>query len=200
MPSSPPRHPVRDADYYQAFHDQDLNYQNNNWLVDELEPILDFHADSVLELACGNGRFLECAASHFSFVYGCDWAVSPRMAGVLAAHPNIVFARLDLYHELPPWQAELVVSADFLEHLDPEALPRVIRRIDPLSGKAFHKIACYDDGHSHLSLMPPSQWLDLFQFVNPSYRLERVEFRFGDPQREIAVFSKGRTTDEQGNK
>jgi len=184
-------YPRRDADYYQRFHDQDPLYQTNNWLLSEIETIRSFGAKSLLELACGNGRFLECAAPYFERVIGCDWAISPRMDGVLSEHTNVYFSRVDLYQDLPPFLAELVASADFLEHLAPEALPTVLRRIDSLSAKAFHKIACYDDGHSHLSIFTPQCWLDLFQEVNPAYRLDRVSFRNGDSEREIAVLSKG---------
>ncbi len=57
------------------------------------------------------------------------------------------FQRVDMYRDLPIGEPDLVVSADFLEHLAPETLPEILRRIDSLSSKAFHKIACYDDGH-----------------------------------------------------
>ena len=122
---------------------------------------------------------------------GCDWAVSPRIEGVIATHSNVKFFQVDLYQHLPPCRAELVVSADFLEHMDPHSLLGVLQRIDSLADMAFHKIACYDDMHSYLSVLPPAEWLALFRSVNPAYRLERVELRKGDPARQLAVFSKG---------
>lgn len=185
--------PVRGWEYYQDIHERNEAYQTNNWLLDELESIGTFHAQTVLELACGNGRFLDQAATRFTHVYGCDWAVSPLLSRVLAAHDNVTFFRIDLYRECPPCRADLVASADFLEHLAPDALESVIRRIDALSTKAFHKIACYDDAHSHLSILAPEIWLELFQSINPDYRLERVEDRLGDTARQVAVFVKGRT-------
>ena len=187
-----PVHPRRDAAYYQRLHEQESGYQTNNWLLDEIDQIVSFGASTVLELACGNGRFLERAASLFECVMGCDWAVSPRMKGVLVAHSNVKFFQVDLYQQLPSCRAELVVSADFLEHIDPHSLLGVLQRIDLLADMAFHKVACYDDNHSHLSVFPPAEWLALFQRVNPAYELERTELRRADPVRQIAVFSKGR--------
>ncbi len=187
-----PPYPPRDAAYYQRLHEGEAGYQTNNWLLEELDQIRAFGGESLLEIACGNGRFLESAAPFFKFVTGCDWAVSPRIQGVISRHLNVSFQRVDMYRELPIGQPDLVVSADFLEHLAPETLPEILRRIDSLSAKAFHKIACYDDGHSHLSIMSPGKWLELFRGVDPSYCLERVELRLGDPTREIAVFTKGR--------
>ena len=187
-----PPNPVRDAAYYQQVHEENAAYQQNNWLVDEIEGLADFGAASILELACGNGRFLELAAARFERVYACDWAQPPRLAGVLAAHANVSFFRTDLYRELPPCRADLVVSADFLEHIAPESLTDVLRRIDALAARAFHKIACYDDGHSHLSVLPPAAWRDLFQAIDPAYQLERVDDRYGDAARQVAVIVKGR--------
>lgn len=184
--------PVRDWNYYQDIHERNEAYQTNNWLLDELEAVTAFGAKTVLELACGNGRFLEQAAARFAHAYGCDWAVSPLLSPVLAAHDNVTFFRTDLYRELPPCRAELVVSADFLEHIAPDAIESVVHRIDTLSTKAFHKIACYDDAHSHLSILAPEVWLELFRSINADYRLDRVEDRLGDPARQVAVLVKGR--------
>jgi SAM-dependent methyltransferase len=192
MPLTTSPNPARDAAYYQDIHEHHPAYQTNNWLVDEIDRIAAFGAESVLELACGNGRFLELAASRFRHVYACDWAVAPRIEHILAAHPNVRFFRTDLYVERPPCQAGLVVSADFLEHIAPESLADVIHRIDAMAPMAFHKIACYDDGHSHLSVLPPHAWLDLFRSIAPGYQLERVTDRHDDPARTVAVIVKGR--------
>lgn len=182
--------PWRDAAYYQTCHEQIEAYQTNNWLLDELDRIGAFDARSVLELACGNGRFLRAAAGRFDRVYGCDWAISPMLGDVLAAHPNVTFFRTNLYDDLPPCAAELVVSADFLEHIAPGRLVELVQRIDGLSTRALHKVACYDDGHSHLSVFDPAAWHSLFLAVNTTYRLERVDNRAGDGSRPIAVFVK----------
>ncbi len=187
-----PDYPNRNAAYYQDLHDHNANYQNNNWLLDELANTLSFRARTVLELACGNGRYLELAAPHFKFVYGCDWAMSPRIIEITKKHPNVLFFPVDLYEAVPVCKAELVVSADFLEHIAPHALLNVIRRIDGLAHQQFHKIACYDDGNCHLSVMTPMQWLQVFHTINPIYVLERVDKRLGMADKEVAVLSKGR--------
>jgi len=187
--------PVRGWEYYQDIHERNEAYQTNNWLLDDIDRIREFGAETVLELACGNGRFLELAASHFAHVYGCDWAVSPLSTRVVSARDNVSFFRTDLYRDLPPCRADVVVSADFLEHIAPDAIDDVLGRIDALGPMAFHKIACYDDGHSHLTILSPEAWLDRFRAVDVDYRLERVENRHGDPNRQIAVFAKGRAPD-----
>lgn len=189
---TPVSYPFRDAAYYQKFHEEHDGYQQNNWLIEEIDRLTTFETGSILELACGNGRFLELASSRFDHVYACDWAVSPVLSRVLAEHGNVTFFRTDLYEGRPACEAELVVSADFLEHIAPDRLDEVLGRIDAMAPKAFHKIACYDDGHSHLSVFEPSYWLERLQRINPAYQLERVEDRFGDPNRKIAVFVKGR--------
>lgn len=192
MASTHVPNPYRDAGYYQTIHEENAAYQQNNWLLEEIDRLTTFGTGSILELACGNGRFLDLAASRFQQVYGCDWAVSPLLSRVLAEHGNVSFFRSDLYRELPPCQAELVVSADFLEHLAPDRLDDVLGRIDAIARKAFHKIACYDDGHSHLSVFEPAAWLERLRSIDATYQLERVEDRSGDPNRQIAVFVKGR--------
>jgi predicted chitinase len=184
-------YPLRDSQYYQNLHETDLGYQTNNWLLEDLEIILSFKANSLLELACGNGKFLELCSSYFETIYGCDWAISPNIKSILEKFPNVNFFQVDLYKDLLPCKVDLVVSADFLEHLAPEALPMVLQKIDSLSTKAYHKIACYDDGHSHLSILSPKEWLELFQTVNSQYQLEKVELR--NPEQEVVVLSKGRT-------
>jgi len=184
-------HKTRDAAYYQRLHDQPGKYQDNNWLLDELDTLRTFGAKTILELGCGNGRFLAAAAPHFERVYGCDWAKAPNITAVLAK-PNITFLRADLLQGMPPVEADLVVSADFLEHLPPKELTHVLAKISRLSERQFHKIACYDDGHSHLSVYRPAQWLALWRSVNPAIVLERHDSRPGRPDQPVAVFTAGR--------
>jgi SAM-dependent methyltransferase len=195
LPKSPC--PPRDLEFYQKLHNEAPAYQNNNWLMDELESICSFGAKHLLELGCGNGRFLELAAPHFDHVYGCDWAKAPGIDNLKA--DNVTFLKTDLSQELPDVLADLIVSADVLEHMDPATLPTILLNIDTLSTMAFHKIACYDDGLCHMTVMKPTEWLKLFQSIDPMYRLERVEKRRGIAGKEVAVITKCRPPNLQAN-
>lgn len=153
------------ASYYQDLHDNNDAFKKNNWLLkdfDQLKP-LKAKVSSILELGCGNGRFLELAGSIWDDVTGVDWAKSKHIEELLVSNQNIKFIQADVTSLELERVYDLVVSADFLEHLAPEDLPKVIQGM-LRSGKInHHKIACYDDGHSHLSIFPSEWWLDLFR-------------------------------------
>jgi 2-polyprenyl-3-methyl-5-hydroxy-6-metoxy-1,4-benzoquinol methylase len=183
---------MQDAAFYQKLHDTNLAYQKNNWLMDELESIKRFNAQTILEVGCGNGRFLELAAKHFKTVHGCDWARSPRIDGIVRENPQVNFHAVDLCESVPHCSVELVVSADVMEHIPPASLLTALRRIDGLAPKQFHKVACYDDGLCHLSIMNPLQWLQTLQQIDAHYVLERTEKRLGIAGKELAIFTKGR--------
>lgn len=187
-----PRYIGRDAAYYQKLHDTALPYQENNWLLDELDFLRQFKANSAIELGCGNGKFLDAAAPLFKRLVGCDWAVSPCIQEILDSWENVAFHKVDLTYEQPPVaNADLVVSADFMEHLEREAILKILPRIDKVSPKAFHKIACYDDGNCHMTVLSPAEWLSIFQSVNPSYVLHKVEERLGNKAKVVATIVKG---------
>lgn len=169
------------ADYYQQLHDQSPAFQGNNWLLADLESLRGVGGESILELGCGNGLFLEQAAASWSRVAGLDWARSPVLEGILARCPNVSFEQADVLAWQPRETFDIVASADFLEHLPPELLPVTLQRIHGFGRAQFHRIACYDDGHSHLSIYPPEQWLALFAAVDPAYRLLSSEPRKGNP-------------------
>ncbi len=162
-----------DAHYYQQLHDENPAFQRNNWMVDELPLLRQLGGRSLLEVGCGNGRFLEAAAVHWERVVGTDWARSPHLANVLAAHANVSFLQADATADSLPGGFDVVCSADFLEHLPEAALPGVLERLLAAGRWNVHKIACYDDGHSHLSILPPERWLELWH-ATPGGRSMRV--------------------------
>ena len=41
-------------------------------------------------------------------------------------------------------------------------------------------------------MLAPAAWRDLFQSIDPAYQLERVDDRYGDAARQVAVIVKGR--------
>jgi cyclopropane fatty-acyl-phospholipid synthase-like methyltransferase len=181
------------ADYYQKLHDENAAFMANNWLVDELENIrtLALDAKSVLELGCGNGRFLELAAAIWPEVTGIDWAKSKHIDAVVTKHSNISFIQADVTKIDIHKPYDLVVSADFLEHLPSENLDSVIAWMLQAGKANFHKIACYDDGHSHLSILPPEEWLKLFH-AHPNgknIRIKSTQLRKGNPKNIVITLS-----------
>lgn len=175
-----------DAAYYQALHDAHPAFQNNNWLTQDLEVLRRRPGTSILELGCGNGRFLELAADHWSRVVGVDWARSPVMDEVVSRKPNVAFVQADILSWDPQEAFDLVVSADFLEHLPPDRLLTALRCFHSFGRSHYHRIACYDDGHSHLSIYPPDWWVALFNQVAPNaYQMMSCEARKGDQSKQV---------------
>jgi predicted SAM-dependent methyltransferase len=99
--------------------------------------------------------------------------------GVLREHPSIQFLQQDVADFRPDRRWGVLASADFLEHLPPATLPDVLSRLHAAADASYHKIACYDDGHSHLSVFTPREWLDRFQQACPGagYRIVKTTVR-----------------------
>ena len=171
------------GEYYQALHEGDEAYQENNWLVPSLDTILAAKPNSVLEIGCGNGRFLAAAAGRVPRVIGVDWAESP-LVGALAG--KVEFHRASaLEFDFPP--VDVICSADVLEHFPLTELPGLVGRMHAAGRFNYHVIACYDDGHSHISIMDPDQWLALFRRVDPGYRLHDLWPRRGDTRQLVCI-------------
>lgn len=186
----PQLRPLPDRAYYQQLHESSV-YRDRNWLVADLPLLTARSGGTLVEIGCGNGRFLDAAAPHFTRLIGCDWALSPVLREVLARHRNVEFWPCDATQDALPAGADIVVSADVLEHFPPAQLPAALARIDAIAPRAYHKIACYDDGHSHLAILPPHQWLKLFRDCDPAYELLATQIRRGDAAQRVAVIGKG---------
>ncbi len=180
-----------DSAYYQRLHDTSTGYQCNNWLLDELPVLRAIGGRSLVELGCGNGRFLAQAAKDWAEVTGVDWARSPVLDGVLRQQPRVRFVQQDATQLSFPGRFDLLVSADFLEHLPPPSLPAQIARMNAAATTCFHKIACYDDGHSHLSIFDAATWLALFHAAAPGagYRLLKASYRHTSHAKPVIVVS-----------
>lgn len=169
----------RDSAYYQSLHDSSRDYRRSNWLIEELPALVAAGGESIVEIGCGNGLFLARAARHWSEVTGIDWAHSPVLQEVLAAEPRIRFIQQDIADFVPACRHDLLVSADFLEHLAPAVLIDTIARLHRAADACYHKIACYDDGHSHLSIFGAKAWLQMFEAAAPGagYRIVKRAWR-----------------------
>lgn len=164
---------VLQPEYYQKLHDENRAYQENNWLIPEMDRLLACAPARVVEIGCGNARFLKAVAAHVETATGLDWAVSP-MIGTLP--DNATVQRADVTKDEIP-EADLICSGDVLEHFEPTVIESVVARLHSRARYNFHVIACYDDGHSHLTVMEPDAWLALFRKIDPAYRLERTWIR-----------------------
>ena len=180
------RYPAAAAStYYQQIHQTSHAYKINNWLVSEMDAILSLAPKSVLEVGCGNGRFLAAIRDQVDRVVGVDWARSPILDELgLSLHFELRDITRD---ELP--KADLVCSADVLEHIHPKLLPSTLQRLHNAGGEQYHVIACYDDGHSHLSIMEPAAWLHAFRRVSRKYRIIDIRPRRDDPAQTICVIA-----------
>jgi len=171
--------------YYHKIHQTNEAYKINNWLLSEVDAILSIAPKSVLEVGCGNGRFLAAIRNHVDQATGVDWAKSPVLAELgLSSH----FELRDITHDELP-EADLVCSADVLEHVAPSLLRSTLQRLHDAGREQYHVIACYDDGHSHLSIMDPNAWLHAFRAVSDRYRIVDFRPRRGDPHQAICVIA-----------
>jgi len=171
--------------YYQYLHDNNPLFNQNNWLLDELEEIIEKKPTIISELGCGNGLFSAKVAGRCSSVYAIDWAES---SGAKGFPENVTFLKKDIVSDdIPP--ADLVCSGDFLEHLPTSELERTILKVVNCAPFGYHKIACYDDGHSHLSVLPPWRWLLYFQEADPRYKIKKIKLRRNNVDQIIVVIS-----------
>jgi SAM-dependent methyltransferase len=180
------RYPAATASsYYQRIHQTNDAYKANNWLVSEIDAILSVSPRSILEVGCGNGRFLAAIGGRVESITGVDWAQSPIL-DELGVADN--FKKSDITRdELPV--VDLVCSADVLEHVAPDLLLPTLERLHRAGREQYHVIACYDDGHSHLSIKEPCAWLDAFRSVSERNRIIDIRPRRDDPAQLICVIA-----------
>jgi SAM-dependent methyltransferase len=170
------RYPVATTSkYYQYIHQTNTAYKTNNWLITEIESILSISPKSILEVGCGNGRFLAAVRGRVEQIIGVDWARSPILDEIGV---SLEFKVVDITRDELP-KADIVCSADVLEHIAPHLLQSTLRRLHDAGCDQYHVIACYDDGHSHLSIMDPEAWLDLFRAMSPRYQIINTCLRRG---------------------
>ncbi|MCZ0734424.1 class I SAM-dependent methyltransferase [Phreatobacter sp. AB_2022a] len=155
------------SSYYERLHRFEPAYMANNWLLPYTSVLRRLKPERVVECGTGNGAFAGAMASLGSEVIGLDWAPSPKFPH---SAPGVSFQIWDATKDPLP-AADLVCSADFLEHLAPQQLQEALMRIIVAAPMQFHIIACYDDFHSHLTIEMPEQWLARFQCINPEFRL-----------------------------
>ena len=176
---------ILQPDHYRKLHSENIGYQQNNWLVEYLPSLLRVKARHFVEVGCGNGAFLRNAAPVVTQITGCDWVET----ATLPLHfENVAFKQVDLTKGTVP-KGDILCSADVLEHMPVESIPGVLDTLVDAAPLQFHVIACYDDGHSHLSVFDPATWLALFRRVLPDAWLFDISARFNDSARPICVIT-----------
>jgi hypothetical protein len=173
------------SSYYQDLHDTFEGYQQNNWLVDRVDDVLHCAPKTILEIGCGNGRFARSVAERGPDVIASDWAASPMLRGLPS---NVSFVKIDAVKDNLP-TADLVCSSDVLEHFHPNDIETVVRKLHNAGRYNYHVVACYDDGHSHLTITSPGNWLNLFRVHSDEYRLVDIEARRSNPNQLVCVVS-----------
>ena len=175
---------VLTSEFYDRQH-QDIHYRQNNWLLSELPVVRRIRPGTVVEIGCGNGRFLRAAAPFVDRVIGVDWAESPELADLPG---NVQIVRVDVAAGMIP-RGDVICSADVLEHFAPRDIEPVIAKLAGAGPYQHHVIACYDDGHTHLSILPPAGWLALFRRHCATAMLADVHYRRNDPTQIVCVVS-----------
>ena len=172
------------AEYYQKLHErQNSKYSENNWLVGQEQFILSCNPNSLIELGFGNAQFLRNISNDVSQVMGIDWAISPHAKNL---PENVSLKKADIMEiDLP--ETDLLCSADVLEHFDTNQLETLLPKLVKKSQFNFHIIACYDDGHSHLSVLNPNVWLSKFFQQSKDFYLKEVSLRNGKNNKEVCV-------------
>ncbi|MGV2982036.1 hypothetical protein ACERNI_17850 [Camelimonas sp. ID_303_24] len=122
-------------------------------------------------------------APHVQNAIGLDWAISPLTSDMPS---NACVRKLDITKDRLP-VADLICSADVLEHFHPDVVESVVEKIHRSGRYNYDVIACYDDHHSHLTIVSPGEWLYLFRQSSPEYKLLDVRPRHNNPDQLVAV-------------
>lgn len=177
-----------DAGLTSAFYDrqhEDADYRRNNWLLDQVAIVKNIAPRTIVEIGCGNGRFLRAVAPYATQVIGVDWAHSPELVDL---PDNVSVLRQNVATDAIP-AGDLICSADVLEHFAPRDIDPVVSKLVGAGRFQHHVIACYDDGHTHLSILPPAAWLAIFRKYCPTARLAAVDYRRCDPTQIMCIVS-----------
>ncbi|MGO9518405.1 MAG: class I SAM-dependent methyltransferase [Candidatus Korobacteraceae bacterium] len=170
------RQAIASSDYYTALHTGEQGYRSNNWLAPYARALSQLAPQRVVECGTGNGAFATAMAVFAPEVIGLDWAPSSKFPHGKA---GVSFLLWDAMNDSVP-EADLVCSADFLEHIPPARVQDVLGRMLSAAKAQFHIVACYDDGHSHLTIEPAASWLERFMIASSLPNRLSWQFRICD--------------------
>ena len=154
-----------DVSTYLSLHDG-RGYSENNWGFDLAgEPEI-VGGGSFFEFGAGNGAFLDMLRRRGEVVAGVDLINPNRL-------PEVITGDFKQAFESEAWrEAGVIISADFLEHLELADLEYLFAGWAVPGKRHCHLIACYDDHISHKTVMPPHLWALLL-----SRHFRQVEIR-----------------------
>ena len=176
---------VFNRDYYATRHQNNIAYQANNWFGDNFVSQIERQRFStVFELGSGNGQATKKLAEICDKVIACDWSPNPYRD-----HKKVEFYECSFFDLPDKIKADVSVSADVIEHFPPEKLNELFKRLDKIAPKGLHIIAGYGDGHSHLSVFGPWDWLKYFRNFDDQYKLVNISARKGNWDKPVFVFS-----------
>ena len=175
---------------YELLHKTNDDYRQNNWLIDDLAYLAALRAKSVLELGCGNARFMRAMSTHCESITAIDWVETPLISDEpLPSNARLIVSDVTLC-DFP--EAELAVSADFLEHISPNEIEPLLRKMHKACPIQFHTIACYMDSRNlHLTTRSPDWWLSQFQNIQSDYRILRSINRRGRSDQVVISIGRG---------
>lgn len=160
-------------EYYQNLHDKSKAYNQNNWLLGMPEFEQHCAQKRIGEIGCGNGMFSKHISQTALEVFAFDWARNKQL-DTLPSNVNFVGGNI-LETDLKTFALDLIVSGDVLEHFTKKDLTILLPKLIQSAEKNFHVIACFDDGHSHLTIETADWWLREFQRHGEGYRLQQCD-------------------------
>lgn len=144
----------------------------------------------ILDVGCGDGKGTKELANSFPNVMGLDYS-SRAIRFARAFSPRIEFQVLDLIEnntaQLPqPYQADLIVCMEVIEHIPPSQLPAFINNLSSSLKEDGYliittptpKMALPEKHYQHFSRKKLQQLLSpLFQEITVEYQQRRREYK-----------------------
>jgi len=159
--------------YGKGFHGQDcLNF------VRGLNPT------SLLDVGTGNGKFCKEIKKYVDNVYGLEWAIDIWDENKGDGINYFKCAAQEI--PLPDKSVDVVTSFDFLEHIIPQDVPKVMKEMVRVCKRAMiHKIATkpsgshkkrleqiFGDGELHQTQQPRHWWFEQFELYGQPYSIK----------------------------
>ena len=145
---------------YLGVYRENKNYGKTNHGKDILDYVRQLDANSICDVGCGDGAFCRGLLGDVQYLYGVDFASSPRGNGVWWS--NCPAEKIIL----PNKSIDYVTSFDVLEHLLPENVDKTLAEFIRLARKGLVLSISYRDsstkykGHTlHMTVKPEEWWI-----------------------------------------
>ena len=159
-------------------------FRANNWAMFLKSRIFDIKFDSVLDVGCGNGLFLEECIKLGKKAHGVDISEFSLNDASLKSY----FTCMDVCNDNLPRGYDLAVSTDMMEHLPESKINFAITNISKSANRLFIIVALYDDNESHITIKPTEWWTEQFNLVDKNIKfVEQMERK---PGKHISIFQR----------